>query len=30
MVVMNNIFNTKNQFVEKYDLKGSWVGRSSK
>lgn len=27
LIVMNNFFNTKDKFVDRYDLKGSWVGR---
>ncbi len=27
LIVMNNFFNTKDKFIDKYDLKGSWVGR---
>ena len=26
---MNNFFNTKDKIVDKYDLKGSWVGREN-
>ena len=27
VVVMENVFNTKNKIHERYDLKGSWVRR---
>lgn len=27
--MMKNVFNTKNTVHERYDLKGSWVGRRS-
>jgi hypothetical protein len=27
LIVMNNFFNTNEKIVDKYDLKGSWVGR---
>ncbi len=29
LIVMNNFFNTKDQVTDKYDLKGSWVGREN-
>lgn len=28
-VIMANVFNTKSQIVERYDIKGSWYGRDT-
>jgi len=27
LIVMNNFFNTKEKIIDRYDLKGSWIGR---
>ena len=27
LLVMNNFFNTKDKITDRYDIKGSWVGR---
>lgn len=29
LIVMNNFFNTKEKITDRYDLKGSWVGREN-
>ncbi len=29
LIVMNNFFNTKDKIVDRYDLKGSWIGRQN-
>lgn len=28
-VIMANVFNTKQRIVERYDVKGSWIGRET-
>lgn len=29
LLVMNNFFNTKDKITDRYDIKGSWVGRQN-